>query len=253
MPPLALSERQLPSAQQLSLRLGALAKAYDLTLAPDATTELGELLAVGIDSHLGDVFHNLVRLTGSDRHGVDTIHIPTGSGSGSSQGNDSVRTPYDDNYTERDDSSIRIKQERDLPKPDLNTLQHLFTMHPDSHQQSSPALYKLQTSQLHNTRVKDEPTSPPPQTDHDGENERSPPPRHTMIPATNTISPSKPMLSLSGTAKPSKAQITQERLINNELLKIDRGREEGEGKKDRKHNLHWKYEDPATIFKDILG
>lgn len=237
MPPLALAERQLPSAQQLSLRLGALAKAYDLTLAPDATSELGEFLAVGIDSHLGDVIHNLVRLTGSDRRGVDTIRIPTG--------HTTAKTPHIDGDTEE---TVHVKEETELAKPDVHALQYLFAMIPDSHQQSSPALYKLQASHTRREEVKAEPSSPP-SLDYEQ------PLSTTRIGDSHQTSavqssPVKPILSLHG--KP-KAQARQDRLADMELLKVDKGREDGDGKKDRKHVLHWRYEDPAIIFKDLLG
>jgi transcriptional coactivator HFI1/ADA1 len=44
----------------------------------------------------------------------------------------------------------------------------------------------------------------------------------------------------------------RERLANSELLKSDHGKE-ADGKKHQKHNLHWKYEDPAVVFQDLLG
>jgi transcriptional coactivator HFI1/ADA1 len=50
-------------------------------------------------------------------------------------------------------------------------------------------------------------------------------------------------------------EITQ-RLMEENLLKLDKAGKDGEGeggKKDKKHGLHWKYEDPAMILKDILG
>lgn len=241
MPPLALSERQLPSAQQLSLRLSALAKAYDLNLAPDATSDLGEFLAVGINNQLGEVMHNLVRLTGSDRRGVDSIRISTG--------HTSSTTSFDNDLNnDRDEHKIHVKTETDLPKPDLNTLQHLFALNPNSHQQASPALYKLQSSHL-NTESQLEITK----------SKSSPGPEHTEssspIPQSRTVGNSDHKISPSKATMngQSRAQTVQERLIKNELLKLDKGREENEGKKDRKHTLHWKYEDPAIIFKDLLG
>jgi transcriptional coactivator HFI1/ADA1 len=48
-------------------------------------------------------------------------------------------------------------------------------------------------------------------------------------------------------------EMTRDRLVKNELLKLDHGKVDGEGKKNQKHNLHWKYEDPAVIFQDLLG
>lgn len=238
MPPLALSDRHLPSAQQLSLRLGALAKAYDLTLAPDATAELGEFLAVGMDSHLGDVIHDLVRLTGSDRRGVDTIRVPTD--------NVLAKTPRAADGSPG--AVVHVKEEAELAKLDVHALQYLFAMVPDSHQQSSPALYKLQASHIPQERIKTEPTSPAAKF-HD----QTPPPIRNGEAAGSSVtqtSPNKPIIGLPGT---SRAQARHERLTNMEMLKIDKGRDDGDGKKDRKHVLHWRYEDPAMIFKDLLG
>ena len=78
MPPLAVSARQLPSSHQLSHRLSQLAKAYDLNLSPDAMSDIGQFMAVGMDAHLGDLLHGIIHLTGRDRPGCDTIRVPHG-------------------------------------------------------------------------------------------------------------------------------------------------------------------------------
>jgi transcriptional coactivator HFI1/ADA1 len=220
----------------LSLRLSQLAKAYDLTLAPESTSEIGEFMAVGMDSHVADVMTTLVRLIGQDRRGVDTIHIPTGLSNNEKE--------------EVDDKSPvgQVKEEHDLPKPDLDTMQYLFNLVPELHTQASPAVYKLLTSQAKpNVEVQHIKT----------EAQVHSPLATTSITATARpggsaahISPVKSTLGLPGV---SKVEATKERLIKSELLKLDSGKGDGEGKKDRKHLNHWKYEDPAVAFQDLLG
>jgi transcriptional coactivator HFI1/ADA1 len=232
MPPIALSEGALPSSHQLSLRLSQLAKAYDLTLAPDATSEIGEFLAVGMNSHLGDVVNTLVRVTGRNRRGVDTIHMPTSSYASAENG-------HHDSYPDGRDREQRI--EHDIPKPDLETMQSLFHLAPELHTQASPALYKLQSSHTSIAQeVKDEPTSPPAIL------------QQARAGAESTKRKSPPKSSIRQ-GMHSKSEATRERLLRQDLFKLEPGRQEGEGKKDRKHNLHWKYEDPAVIFQDLLG
>lgn len=242
---LASSERQLPSAQQLSLRLSSLAKSYDLTLAPDATSELGEFMAVGMDGHLGDVLHNLVRMTSANRRGVDTIRVNSGNKSGKRRlSNEQSEHDYEVH------ANVKQEDEEYMPKPDLNALQYLVTMIPDVHPQASPALYKLQTSQL-KREVKEE--LPPRPEDPDAESGRPALPRiGSLANGDKRTSPPKPTIGLPANHTIRRAEATRERLTRNDLLKLDRGREEGEGKKS-KHNSHWRYEDPALIFKDILG
>jgi len=223
MPAIAYSDGALPSSHQLSLRLSQLAKAYDLTLAPDATADIGEFLAVGMDSHIGDVMTSLVRLIGQDRKGVDTIHVPRGR---------SESTSPDDNLQTPKSVITKIKEEDDLPKPDLDTMKSLFNLVPELHTQASPSVYKLMTSQSkfqdHKPDIKPDITTHP----------------FNPTPRTN---------GSDQVASGSKMEITRDRLVKNELLKLDHGKVDGEGKKNQKHNLHWKYEDPAVIFQDLLG
>ena len=220
MPPLAIPARHLPSSHHLSLHLSQLAKAHDLALAPEAASEIGEFMAVGIDAHLSDLLHGVVHLVGHERPGVDTVRIPPGL----------KREPGDRMSIDGDD----VKQEEgELPAPDLETLQSLFTIAPGLHPQASPALYKLATSL---TRAEAEHHSPL-KVEREASLQTSPPPVQTGL---------------------SKMEAVSQRLLETGLLKIDKaGRQsegaEGEGKKDRKHNLHWKYEDPAVILKDMLG
>jgi len=220
MPPIAYSDGSLPSSHQLSLRLSQLAKAYDLSLAPDATSDIGEFLAVGMDSHVADVMTSLVRLTGQDRKGVDTIHVPRGRSSESSN------SPPDHHLQTPKSVMVDIKEEQDLPKPDLDTMKSLFNLVPELHTQASPSVYKLMTSQSkyqnYAADVKPDITT------------------HPLNPR-----------GVAATA--SKLETTRDRLVKSELLKLDPGKGEGEGKKNQKHNLHWKYEDPAVLFQDLLG
>lgn len=223
MPPIAYSDGALPSSHQLSLRLSQLAKAYDLSLAPDATAEIGEFLAVGMDSHIADVMTSLVRMTGTDRKGVDTIHIPRGR-SESTSPDDHIQTPKS--------VIAKIKEQDDLPKPDLDTMKSLFNLVPELHTQASPSVYKLMTSQSKYQDLK--PDIKPDVTSHPF----NPTPRTTGV---------------DQTATGSKMEITRDRLVKSEILKLDHGKGDSEGKKNQKHNLHWKYEDPAVMFQDLLG
>ncbi|KIR54360.1 transcriptional coactivator HFI1/ADA1 [Cryptococcus gattii Ru294] len=66
-----------------------------------------------------------------------------------------------------------------------------------------------------------------------------------------------------------RSEIIASQLLANGLLKLDKagghagrdgkdggkdgGRDGEDGKKERKHNLHWKYEDPALLLRDVLG
>lgn len=253
MPPLAASDRQLPSSHQLGVRLSQLAKAYDLTLAPDASSEIGEFMAIGLDAYLGDVLHGTVRMTGHDRPGQDTVRIPKGVKQ-EQQEHSSTVSAGDVNMDGRDGEDVVIKQEReigeDLPKPDISTLHHLFNLVPELHQQASPALYKLATSQTlaeaeyNETKPKiEKQTSPPLPPLENG---------HSRAALTST-SPKAHVVRPVSTA--IKAELVQQHLLENGLLRIDKaGREEGESsKKDKKHTLHWKYEDPAMILRDVLG
>lgn len=98
-------------------------------------------MAVGTDAHLSDVLHGIVHITGRERPGQDSIHIPHGA--------------LYDNDEEGDFSmanghgalpNSHVSTET-LPRPTIDTLQHVFTIRPHLHPQASPALYKLGTSQ----------------------------------------------------------------------------------------------------------
>jgi transcriptional coactivator HFI1/ADA1 len=233
MPPIAYSDGALPSSHQLSLRLSQLAKAYDLTVAPETTTEIGEFLAVGMDSHVADVITSLVRLTGHDRRGVDTIHIPD------AKSIDTDGSPPDHDQTPK--TVTIVKEADELPKPDIDAMKYLFNLVPELHTQASPSVYKLLSSQSKHeleVEVKTEAFSPLALNATPGRNGHGP-----------HLSPIKSTLGLSAG---STAEMKRERLAHSELLKLDHGKE-GDGKKHQKHNLHWKYEDPAVVFQDLLG
>ncbi|ORY31420.1 transcriptional regulator of RNA polII, SAGA, subunit-domain-containing protein [Naematelia encephala] len=217
MPPLAAPSRLLPSASQLGARLSQIAKSGDLNLSANAVAEIGEFLALGLDSRLSDVLYSLVHMIGKDRPGADTIHVRKGA-----QGRQGIDVDGDEPYIKAEPDTD------DLPKPDLETFQHLFELSPKLHPQASTALYKLATGLTA------------------AEAEIAQPVKHELKPDL----PSEP-------SSPNTADTTMQRLLDYGLLKLDKaGRqtEEGEaGKKEKKHNLHWKYEDPALILKDFLG
>ena len=125
MPSLAASGRVLPSAHQMSHRLSQIAQAYDLSVSSDNTGDIGEFLAVGLDAHLSDILHALVHLTGRDRPGLSTIHVP-------------------------DPAQAEVKEEiqtgGSIPKTDLETMRDLFVLKPGLNPATSPAVYKLESN-----------------------------------------------------------------------------------------------------------
>ncbi|WVR06236.1 hypothetical protein IAU60_003266 [Kwoniella sp. DSM 27419] len=239
IPPLAAPSRHLPSSHQLSLRLSQFAKQHSLALAPDAIGDIGEFMAVGVDSHLGDVFHEIVSLTGRDRPGLGTIRMPgrsrdvisghvgsVGPGGPSLGGREVVPGAGDD-----------------LPKPDLSTLQQLFLLNASLHPQISPALHRLATSQTLAEAEANKPFSPPSSSSS----------LPSGVESSNRMSAGRSTLSAV-----NKAERVTQNLLASSLLKLDKAGRQSEmdgadGKKERKHNLHWKYEDPAIILKDVLG
>ncbi|WWD18358.1 hypothetical protein CI109_102808 [Kwoniella shandongensis] len=240
IPPLALPNRLLPSSQQLSMRLSQFAKTYDMSLAPDAQADIGEFMAVGMDTHLGDVFHGIVHLTGRHRPGGGTIRVPRGlqaRENGHAHG-------YASNFMDVDgisgedlinNSRSVAGGEGDMPKPDLATLQYLLALNPSLHPQASPAVLRLETS---HTLAEVEANTP-----------HTKPAPHSVFgrPSTGTV---------TGI---NRADAVAQNLLSTGLLKLDKAGRQSEidggadGKKERKHNLHWKYEDPALILKDVLG
>ena len=217
MPPLAASAKLLPASHQLSHRLSQLAKSYDLNLSPDALADIGEFMAVGMDAQLSDIFYSLLHLIARDRRGSETTKL--------------------NGHVNADEMDLDIKAESDgeMLKPDLRTLRALFSMNPGLHPSTSPALYKLAGALL---QAEDEYNSPAVKEER------------------------KPSLSPDGTkdagpeSQKDRFETLTKRFVEEGLVKMDnpkKGEEDGGGKKDRKHNLHWKYEDPALILKDVFG
>jgi len=207
MPPLAGTSRLLPSSAQLAHRLSQLAKGYDLNISPEAQSDIGEFLAVGMDAHLSDILHAHVHLTGRDRGENKTIRVPPG--------------------TQPDEEADGIKLEEtdgEVPKPDIETLRSLFTLNPSIHSVTSPALYRLASGV---TLAELEINSPPVKAEPSGALGRA----HNEI-------------------KREKVDDRINRYLDNGMIKVDATKDD---KKEKKHSLHWKYEDPALILESFLG
>ncbi|WOO84792.1 uncharacterized protein LOC62_06G008304 [Vanrija pseudolonga] len=267
-PPLAESAHLLPSSNQLAMRLGEVAKSYDLELPADSAREVGEFLGVGLNAHLGDVLHSVVHLTGRERPGFDTIHVPQG-----------IKQPHQANG---DTPEPPAEDTDNLPPPTLQTLQYLFNMLPSLHPQASPTLYKLESS----ITISEVEAATPPVVKEDRATDLqrraaalvglvTPAATTAALPSTTpqkvpgavppaagalSTSPVKAAATLRAAAGQGRTETVSNTLINTGLLKIDkagRGDEpagtEADRKREKKHNLHWKYEDPAIILKDVLG
>lgn len=263
MPSLSVPIRHLASAHQLASRLQQMAKLYDLNVPPDALSDIGEVLAVGQDAQLADIFHSLVHMTGKDRLGSDTLHVPRGIKREQSP-DDSMS--FDDSYrlngSAEGDSGAYVKQEPaddpvshgegELPKPDLETMQYLFNLTPGLASHTSAAVHKLVSSHsigearlAETIKQEDKPVIPLTLNGIAGAGESAATRRSRDADYAD-----------SGRRRVDVDDRTQ-KLVEAGLLKIDKaGRPsepDGEGRKERKHNLHWKYEDPALILKDVLG
>ncbi|WVQ81061.1 hypothetical protein IAT38_003168 [Cryptococcus sp. DSM 104549] len=252
VPPLALPKRAVPSSHQLALRLSQFAKTHDLSIAPNATDDIGEFMAVGMNAHLADILHGVVHLTGRDRPGDTTIRVPTGGTDGADRldglENDGYIGPgMSTNYSYAPSSGS-------VPPPDLETLQCLFALHPQLHPHLSPALHRLSTAQtLAELELNDPKLAPAhrkPVWIGGGAGE---PPVAGLA-----FEEDEQRVGVAGGRAPSRSQAVETELMGQGLLKLDKsGRQSevdgGEGKKDKKHSLHWKYEDPAMILKDVLG
>ncbi|OCF43920.1 hypothetical protein I317_02190 [Kwoniella heveanensis CBS 569] len=302
IPPLALPSRHLPSSTQLSLRLSQYAKQHSLSLSADAADDIGEFMAVGIDSQLGDVLHEIVSLTAHDRPSGDTVRIPPGTRSGPRNllfggpgqeykigSNQNDRQPSVDGFalsngitSGRGGESSggitggHINGVGEIPKPDLSSFQHLFILNQGLHPQVSPALHRLANSQ---TLAEVEMNTPPVPAQAQVESQPQSAVGFGSVQASSMAMADRSKNNILGlangtTVRPAgagqagsgpamtpavKAEIVTQNLLASGLLKIDKaGRQSevdgaGEGKKERKHNLHWKYEDPALILKDVLG
>lgn len=265
--PLSQASKSIPSAKQLGSRMSAVAKSCGLNVSPESSREIGEFMGVGLDTHLGDVLHSVVHLTARDRPGGETIRVPLGvKTNGAVNGADPRPPPTD----------------KPMPPPTLQTMQYLFNLAPSLHPLQSPTLYKLEGSiseaQVENSMPPGRPTrraatmplsmTTPVQT-------TVPLAGGTVASGALTASPVAMTAALSGNpagvmpAAPgtmpgaaaggpvAKMDGTVQTLVNTGLLKIDKAGHGEDGavdrKREKKHNLHWKYEDPALILKDLLG
>ncbi|WVF69321.1 hypothetical protein IAT40_004097 [Kwoniella sp. CBS 6097] len=297
IPPLALPSRHLPSSTQLSLRLSQYAKQQGLSLSADAVGDIGEFVAVGIDSHLGDILHEIVSLTAHDRPSGDTVRIPPGTRAdlaalgrsgqdykiGLKQVQNNRRMSVDGfalangtggrgpqmggGFTGGNGSGVG-----EMPKPDLISFQHLFLLNQGINPQVSPALHRLANSQTLAEVEMNTPDIPAPaQLESQPQSaigfgsvqasamaQRS---KNNLLGLANGPVPGSASAARTANMTPAvKAETITQNLLSSGLLKIDKaGRQSevdgagAEGKKERKHNLHWKYEDPAVILKDVLG
>ncbi|WRT67658.1 uncharacterized protein IL334_004630 [Kwoniella shivajii] len=255
IPPIAIPSRHLPSSHQLSLRLSQYAQTHSLSLAQDTSDEIGDFLAVGLDTHVEDILHGIVHLTGRDRPGIGTVRIPKGTVN-------EVTLPSIDHRSHSSlglngiDRNIGVghdpKGGPDLPKPDLQTLHHLLLLNQSLQPQVSPAIYKLMNGQTFHEQYTTTPLRSQSQSD----------PIPSSISQKNRRDTSR-IGTANGMTKVKmngevKSDLVMNELMESGLLKLDKaGRQSeidgGDGKKEKKHNLHWKYEDPAVILKDILG
>ena len=215
--------RHLPSSNQLALRLSQIAQAYNIQTAPDALTSLGDFLGVGLDSHITDILHSMVEFTAKNRDSDDSLHIPTGMKHESlDQPNGTVKSqPYD---------------ESDMPKPDISSIRSLFDIHPALHPPASAAVYKLNTGFM-DVEVKSE--------------------KKPLI-ISNGVGDIR-MNGADDGSPMSRVDAVQKELLANGLMRLDKTERQSEGpgeeggKRRSKHTLHWKYEDPALLLKDVLG
>lgn len=236
-PPLAQGSHLLPSSNQLGSRLAQVAKPYGLDVEPSQARDIGEFMGVGLQAHIGDMLHSVVHLTGRDRPGEDTMRVPLG--------------------TKNSNINVQEAEDHPVPKPSLQTLQYLFTMTPGLQPQISPTLYKLSSGL---TVAELENTTPPPRKLSTPNGSMAPP---SLVPAAPqsasavAASPKKAAIAIQAAAGQGKIDAVSQTLADTGLLKIDKaGHEhpsEGANKREKKHNLHWKYEDPAIILKDLLG
>ncbi|WVQ65921.1 uncharacterized protein L199_004099 [Kwoniella botswanensis] len=233
--------RHLPSSAQLSLQLSQYAKIHGLGLAPDSTAEIGEFLAVGLDSHIQDMLYGLIQLTGHDRPGISTVRLSK----------DQDHSNEDGEKNDEMQVSTKMKKEEtdESPKVDLNSLNHLLMLNPTLNPTISPSIYKLKSGQISSTQDTTIPTSLKDTNINGGSQSSSP--------VTSTSNRNRNNDNNNGN-KPRSEVITN-RLLENSLLKLDNitttapGGAGADQKKEKKHTSHWKYEDPAVLLKDFLG
>lgn len=212
-------------------------------------------MGVGLQTHIGDLLHSVVHLTGRDRPGEDTMRVPLGTQ------NANIPHPPEDHP---------------VPKPTLQTMQYLFTLAPSLQPQVSPTLYKLGSGLMAAETENATPTprkvavTPPA---NGSALALMPPP--SLIPNSGGAgagvgvgvgvgvgigaSPKKAAIAIQAAAGQGQIDAVSQTLAETGLLKIDKAghehqhQSEGDKKREKKHNLHWKYEDPAIILKDLLG
>lgn len=153
---------------------------------------------------------------GMDAHLSDILHAHVHLTGRDRPGHETIRIPPGLNS----DQKMHLI-DGDLPKPDLETLRHLMTLAPSLHSATSPALYKLSSGI---TSAEAEYNSQPVKSDHGMSN------------------------GVAGGKERKSDRIA--RYHENGMIKVDTAKEE---KKDKKHNLHWRYEDPALILESVLG
>ncbi|BEJ15470.1 hypothetical protein CspHIS471_0500750 [Cutaneotrichosporon sp. HIS471] len=231
-PPLAQTNRVLPSASQLSSRVAQVAKPLGLDMDPEQARDVGEFMGVGIQAHLSEMLHSYTHLTGRDRPGEDTMRVPLGTKNANVE-----------------------KEEHPVPKPDINMMQGLFILTPGLQPTVSPTLYKLGSGL---TIAEVENNTPPPRKVITPASIAMPPPSIVpSVPGQASVSPKKAAQAIQVAAGQGRVDAVSDMLADTGLLKIDKGGHEhgldGASKKEKKHTLHWKYEDPATLLKDVLG
>jgi transcriptional coactivator HFI1/ADA1 len=206
------------------------AKPFGLDIDPDQARDVGEFMGVGLQAQLAEIVHSYVHLTGRDRPGEDTLRVPLGTKNANIE-----------------------EEEHDVPKPDLSMMQALFTLAPGLQPTVSPALYKLGSGL---TIAEVENNTPPPRKPATPAALMPPP---SIVPAATgqgSVSPKKAAQAIQAAAGQGRVDTVSNMLAETGLLKIDKGGHEhgADGpKKEKKHTLHWKYEDPATLLKDVLG
>lgn len=158
LPPLSLPDRALPSSHQTTTRLQAIAKANDLSVNAADTADVGEFLSLGLDAHVSEIMHGLVHLTGRERPGSETIRMPLAPDPDRDPGHlvngdtgSHRRGSWRDKSAPGAGAEIDLNSETKphaspaLPKPTVETLQHLLTLNPGIHPLHSSTIYQLET------------------------------------------------------------------------------------------------------------
>ena len=184
-------------------------------------------LAKGYDLNIspeaqGDIGEFLA--VGMDAHLSDILHAHvhlTGRDRGE---NKTIRVPPG---TQSHDDADGIKEEStdgEVPKPDIETLRSLFALNPNIHSVTSPALYRLASGV---TLEEMENNAPPVK-----------------------VESTAPLGRVHNEVKREKVEDRITRYLDNGMIKVDATKDD---KKEKKHSLHWKYEDPALILESFLG